>query len=293
MNINFEHINPTFHEHEGYTFLEWQGEFYKGCKRCGGSGHFSFNGEHSICYECGNGSAKLGAQLDSREAAEQWCHGKAMAQARRDRKREEERLAKVAKAEANQAALKAADPEVYEFLMGIVIEDDTQDQYETYEDWAQATGGQSSPRLEKDSFLRAMAETLRWVGPSKPFTDNMVAAVRRSMERRQHQAAESAAHPAPAGRVAVTGTIASTKVVDGEYGTTFKILVKDDRGFKVWVSLPRAQYDEVTVGLDWDPEYTWFSALKGKRITFTAGLTPSHDDPAFAFGSRPTKGAWL
>jgi len=77
----------------------------------------------------------------------------------------------------------------------------------------------------------------------------------------------------------------------------------------VWVSLPGAQAEEAreafesvnepsTVGYGvWflgsvnEPEL--FTGVKGRRITFMAKLEPSHDDVAFAFGSRPTKGAWL
>lgn len=289
MDIAINTINPTFVEHEGFYYLEFEGDFYKGCKRCGGEGHFSHNGEHSRCYECDNTSAKLGVELASREAAEKWCHERAVRKAQRERAREAQRLALVANMEKYQRSLKADDAEVYEFLMTIKIENDTQEQYSTYEEWARAQQAQSGANLEKDGFIRAMAETLRWVGPAKPFTPNMIAAVRRTMERRQEQATEAASHPAPTGRVAVTGEITSTKMVEGDYGTAYKILVKDDAGFKVWCSIPKAQHDEAA----YEEGYESFSSLKGRRITFTATLSPSTDDASFAFGSRPAKGAWL
>jgi hypothetical protein len=286
MDTSFNTITPTFHEHEGYTFLEFNGEYFKGCKRCGGAGQYSFNGEHSRCYTCDNTSAKLGEPLGSLEAAQKWCHGKAVRRAQADRKRAAKLQEAADKAAANAEALKATDPEVYEFLMSIVIEDDTQSQYATYEEWAAV---QSTVKLEKDAFIRTMAETLRWVGPSKPFTPNMVAAVRRTMEKRAAKTAEAAAHPAPAGRVAVTGEITSTKLVENDFGYAYKILVKDDAGYKVWCSIPKAQAEQAEdeLGLGWLPQ------LKGRRISFTATLTPSQDDVAFAFGSRPAKGAWL
>lgn len=284
MDNSFTVINPTFVEHEGFYYLEFNGGFFKGCKRCGGEGQYSFNGEHSRCYDCNNSSAKLGDSLGSREEAEKWCHQRALRRAQRDRKREAERVARVTKMQDHQELLKAADPEVFEFLMGLVIEDDTQEQYASYDEWAAATGGESTVKLEKNSFLRAMAETLRWVGPSKPFTPNMIASTRKAMEARRAVQADAAAHPAPAGRVAVTGEIVSTKVVESDFGSAFKILVKDDRGFKVWCSIPSKQLEE---------HGSLFSETKGRRITFTATLTPSTDDKSFAFGSRPTKGAWL
>ena len=290
MTNSFTHIIPTFVTHEGYTYLEFAGEFFKGCKRCGGEGHYSHNGEHSRCYECDNSIAKLGSPLASREAAEQWCHGRALAKARRDNAAEAHRQMKVNQMNAYAKTLQAAAPDVYDFLMAVEIED-----YDT---------------MEKNAFLRSMAETLRWVGSSRLFSANMTAAVRKAMQQKTEQATEAAAHPAPTGRVAVTGTITTTKVVEGDYGTAYKIVVQDDAGFKVWVSLPKAQADEaVTAFYIVHPDYQYtgmnvwfmgseneperFKGIKGRRITFTATLEPSRDNVSFAFGSRPTKGAWL
>jgi hypothetical protein len=80
---------------------------------------------------------------------------------------------------------------------------------------------------------------------------------------------------APEGRVTVTGEIVSIKTYDGYmHGTvSVKMLVKDDRGFKVWSTLP----DSI-----WQAE-------KGNRVTFTATLTLAADDPYFAKAKRPTK----
>jgi hypothetical protein len=290
MTNNIRSIHSV--EFEGFYYVATNdGVFGKGCKRCGGTGHYSFNGYDSICYACGNvWEGRLGDIFDTEEDAKKWCHGKAVAQARRDRQREAKRLQAVHQMEVNQLALKAADEEVYNFLMNVQID--------SVED-----------NLEKDSFIRTMAEKLRWVAQSKMFTTNMIAAIRRTMERRNERAAEAASHPAPTGRVAVTGEIVSTKIVESEYGTSFKILVKDDAGYKVWCSLPKAQMIEAeNEFLEANPEpYTygysvWFTGainddrltgVKGRRITFTATLEPSKDDVAFAFGSRPTKGAWL
>lgn len=279
MSANISSITVTEHEFKGFTYISYNGEFFKGCRRCGGTGHYSFNGFDSICYACGNTAAKLGDAFENEAAAQKWCHERSVRKAQADRKRAAAQQLKIDAAEANSQALLAADPEVHAFLMSIVIEDDTQANFATYEEWS----AQAQPvKLEKDIFIRSMAEALRWVGQSKAFTPNMIAAVRKTMERRQAQAIEAAAHPAPSGRVAVTGEITSTKVVDGDYGTTYKMLVKSDEGFKVWCSIPAALLETTT------PE-----EAKGRRITFTATLQPTQDDPSFAFGSRPSKGAWL
>lgn len=113
----FEVVNPEFVEFEGMLYLEYQGEFYKGCRRCGGYGHYSHNGEHSRCYDCDNSSAKLGEHLGSdRKVAEKWCHVRALAKANRERKAEEARLKLVAARDERVAALTLSDPEVVALL---------------------------------------------------------------------------------------------------------------------------------------------------------------------------------
>ncbi len=95
-------------------------------------------------------------------------------------------------------------------------------------------------------------------------------------EREAERAAErAAAAPAPTGRVQITGEVLMVKAYDGEYGTTWKMLVKADAGYKVFVTIPR------DLELDDLP--------RGARVQFTATLTPSEDDPTFAKGKRPAK----
>jgi hypothetical protein len=88
-----------------------------------------------------------------------------------------------------------------------------------------------------------------------------------------------AADPVPTEdkRIVVTGTLLSTKETEGFYGYVTKCLVLDDRGFKLWGTLPA----------------TIDCAEIGDRITFTARLEPSVDDPKFGFFTRPTKAANL
>lgn len=273
-------------EHEGFFYVVTNdGVFGKGCRRCGGTGHYSFNGMDSICYLCGNvWEARLGDIFENEAAAQKWCHERAVRRAQADRKREAERLKLVRIMEGHQEHLKAEAPDVYEYLMAFDLDTD------------------------KHSFLRNMAEVLRYVGPSRAFSPRMIEATRSAIAAEAAKLAHQEAHPAPSGRVVVTGEIVSAKVVEGDYGTAYKVLVKDDQGFKVWCSLPKAQADQAFDEYhETHPEqYTWGPAcwllgaegtdeqgVKGRRITFTATLEPSHDDKSFAFGKRPTKGAWL
>lgn len=303
MDIRIEKINPEFIEHEGFYYLEFEGGFYKGCKRCGGEGHYSHNGEHSRCYTCDNTSAKLGEYIsDNRADAEKWCHVRALAKANRERKAEEARLKLVAARDERVASLQASYPEVLTMLQKVY--DAENEAYST---------GDYSVIQRTNPFLRTMAAKLFNVGENG-LTENMIAALARQAERIAAKEAEAEANPAPEGRVRVTGEIIGAKVVEGDYGTSYKVIVKDDRGFRVYVSLPKTQADQAFdefyakheeawnngrigyavwfVGSDNERE-VYGTGVKGRRIAFDAKLEPSRDDKSFAFGSRPTKGEWL
>ena len=104
-------------------------------------------------------------------------------------------------------------------------------------------------------------------------TEKQAAAMWRIAARIDAEAAEPKAE-VPSGRMAVTGVIVSTKLVENMYGVTLKMLVKDDRGFKVFGTVPASIEDE---------------ASNGSRVTFTATLERSRDDVNFGFFSRPAK----
>jgi len=101
-------------------------------------------------------------------------------------------------------------------------------------------------------------------------------------ERAEAEAAyiaqNGAPEPAPFGdEILITGEILGFKSVESQYGVTNKMIVRDDRGFKVWVTEP-SKVKNVTDVL-----------AEGDRISFVASITPSNDDPFFAFGKRPKK----
>ena len=80
---------------------------------------------------------------------------------------------------------------------------------------------------------------------------------------------------APEGRVVITGTVLSFKWQSSEYGDVLKMLVQDDRGFRVWGSVPKSLDD----------------AERESRISFTATVSQSDRDTKFGFFKRPTKAA--
>ncbi|QKY80267.1 hypothetical protein SEA_LEAFUS_30 [Microbacterium phage Leafus] len=293
--------NITTLEFEGFYYIQAGDIFAKGCRRCGGTGHYSFNGFDSICYLCGNvWEARIGDIFENEAAAKKWCHERAVRKAQADRKREAERLAKVAKRDAAWQALKDQHPMVWDLVSSVTgaaipFDDST---------YVEVT--------ERDNFVRSLADGI-WRLDERPYTERQIAALQRIAEQRATKQAEAAANPAPTGRVTVTGEIVGTKVVEGDYGTAYKITVKSDEGFRVYVSLPKAQADQAFdefyakeqeawdagrvgyavwfMGSDNEPER--FPGIKGRRIRFDATLEASKDDASFAFGSRPTKGAWI
>ena len=289
---------------EGFFYVESNGQFFKGCRRCGGTGHYSFNGMNSICYLCNNNrEARLGDHFDTEADAQKWCHQRAVRKAQADRKREQERLAKLATRSAAWDALEATHPAAWALLTSVL----------NVRAFDQPHGDVYPSNTERDTFVLQLADQL-WRLDETPYTERQIAALERVAERRAAYKAEAAETPAPAGRVVVTGEIVSARVRESDFGTSYKLLIKDDQGFKVWCSLPKAQADEAydlfvsavdAAGAslyDFGPD-CWFlgvesgtftfAGVKGRRITFTATLEQSRDDANFAFGSRPTKGAWI
>lgn len=257
-------------EFEGFFYVESNGSFFKGCKRCGGTGHYSFDGYDSICYLCNNVyELRLGDAFADEAAAQKWCHERAVRKAQADRKREAARLATLAKRQTAWDALATEHPAVWA-LVSKAAGVDT---------WL--VDGTTDQSTERDSFVLSLAQQL-WSFDERTYTERQIAALQLAADRRVARTEAAAFTPAPEGRVVVTGEVASTKVVEGDYGTTYKMLVKSDEGYKVWCSVPSALLETTTL-----------EEAKGRRITFTATLEPSRDDVAFAFGKRPTKGAWL
>lgn len=133
-------------------------------------------------------------------------------------------------------------------------------------------------------------------------SDNQIAAVARvfeSDEKRKQWAAEKAERQAqwaaekaalkaagvaaPEGRVEFEGEVVSCKWHESQVGYrsvgSWKVTVKTDAGWSVWVTLPSNLVED--------------GSAKGRRIRLTATLTKSDRDPTFAFGKRPTGASYL
>lgn len=138
-----------------------------------------------------------------------------------------------------------------------------------------------------NSFVADVSRKLRQYGE---LSERQVAAVRKSIVRDAEYAARKAAEvpevlvPVVEGKQVITGEVLTVKWQESFYGGSLKMLVKDDRGFKVWGTVPKSldfhAYDEAQSSV----------AAKGDKVSFTATVTKSDDDESFGFFSRPTKG---
>ena len=103
--------------------------------------------------------------------------------------------------------------------------------------------------------------------------------VRQDIEKIYEKLAEQKdASPVVEGKgMTIEGEVLHTKMVEGYsyYSPSVKkMLVRDDRGFKVWGSVPAAIEDDV---------------VKGVRVTLIANIETSKDDATFGFFKRPRK----
>ncbi len=75
------------------------------------------------------------------------------------------------------------------------------------------------------------------------------------------------------GRMQITGEVTKRAWRDSDYGLIPKMLVRDDRGFTVWSTVPK--------GID---------PIPGERVTFMATIIQHPEHPLHARAERPTKG---
>ena len=125
-------------------------------------------------------------------------------------------------------------------------------------------------KVDQIPFKVAAAITLDEAGIEDP----AVTREREIAERKARDAEITAnAEPVPAeGRHTFTGEVLTVREQEGYYGWEYKILFRDDRGFKLWGSKPKGH-----------------GIKSGDRIQFDAAVSQSEDDDKFGFFKRPTK----
>lgn len=174
----------------------------------------------------------------------------------------------------------------------------TVEDHEAILDWVYDNGAFShydDPSHKPKNFAESLYEAYHY--KYGKLTEGQCEAVRKAIAREAEwkatkkaewiakAAAERADAPdLPEGRVEITGVIVGEKVVDSDFGQVRKITVKDDKGYVVYGTIP-AKVEEAIIDNDKDAKIVFV----GRRLQFTAALTPSKDDAKFGFYKRPTK----
>lgn len=250
---------------------------YAPCARCGGTGKtvftWVFNGD---CFDCGGA---VGAGTYRTIAAENKL---ARARTRAGAKREAARQAKIDARDAAIAELVKAHP-----LVGTAIT------------WYLGEGRKATEmeadRLDGDFIPTGLGRAAGFVSDLFRFDGKLfdwkIEAIEAAVERfiddahaEFEQAQAFAANPAPLGRVEVVGQVVNLKWVPNHFAynsDTPKILVVTDDGWKVYMTCPRALFDDG-------------GQIEGMRVRFTATLEEHRDrDPQFRIGKSPRKVAVL
>lgn len=128
-------------------------------------------------------------------------------------------------------------------------------------------------------------------------SDNQIAAVVKTLTKKAEWAAKRAAEkaddkPALSGKQTIKGTVVHVKAEENPYSyygaTIYKMIVKDERGFKVWSTVPAAIIEAHDNEAE-EGENRFMELLKGRTVQFNATLEVSDKDETFAFAKRPSK----
>lgn len=238
------------------------------CWKCGGRGYLSWtNVDEARCWACQTGKGRWVPVRNIERRIKD--------RARRAAKRSAAQAAKQAKIAAGLLEFEQAHPGLA-FMTGEAMHDES---------------------TEVNHIVRDIALRLQtWGSISEKQVALCEKIVREDDERRARRAAErEMANPAPTGRQQVEGVVKMVKNYDGDYGSTWKMLVVTDAGWKAFVTVPRDLEPESYHGGSADDEgsFQWhMTQLKGRRVEFTATLEVK-DDPIFAIAKRPTKARFL
>lgn len=103
-------------------------------------------------------------------------------------------------------------------------------------------------------------------------------AVVRAFEKEvTERSSEPVGSPVVEGKIIVMGEVKRAYHKETPYGSRFVMIVEDDRGFRLWGSVPRA-----VSGVE-----------EGDRVEFSANVEKSDRDETFGFYKRPTKASIL
>lgn len=234
------------------------------CSRCGGVGGFDYYNhiDKGICYRCDGDP----------EWVERWTVGQARQEAQRQVRATNKFRMERAKADVKWAeGIAAAAAERPE--------------------WATLVRGQGVLDMESDDVNEFVVKLATQVEQGKGLTPRQLQAGADAIAKYNNRdaiaaekAAAKAATPAvEAGRRQLVVTVVSTKEQEGNYGTTWKMLVEDTEGRRYWGTIPTGVWN------DMHHAEKHLDDLRGKVVTMTATVEASDKDHTFGFFSRPAK----
>ena len=255
----------------------------KVCKRCQGSGSYSYCQKHgTMCFEC-EALPHLMSWTEQ-EAVKSYAQRTKRILNSRSRQAEKQVAEQKAKQDAYDAFLR-------EHNLGSALDRDWINR--CHEEAHGADRNVSQPL----SILSDIANRLYSYGK---ISEKQVALALRLFDQVSNQKDEEAKVAAPEGRLEFTGKIVSVKLSQSQYGEHVRMTVKVETPEGVWLAngtLPAKTYDQAEAELGTvytDEGCRGFSVndiskhLRGREITLTATLTRGND-AHFAFAKRPAK----
>ena len=259
------------------------------CKRCGGSGHYSYNQmTGTICFQCDNRPSRR--EWQSKEAVKSYAQGRkrsVKARARQQAKRDAELQARWDTFNAFMSeAMSSSGEELARALDS---------------EWIERHFDEAAFESDVPKALHILRDLRQKAFKFGSLSAKQIELALRLYDQIQNPSDhEEATVDAPEGRQEFTGQIVSVKLSQGHFGDSVRMTVKVQAEGGVWLAngtLPTAVYDqaeqeigstftdsgcrEITVG---DVR----RHLYGREITLTATLTPAKD-AHFAFAKRPSK----
>lgn len=255
--------------HKAHTFEKIR------CPRCSGEGQSShWRATGLVCWRC-HGVGHLGSKKVKLYSQEELARLNAL--------RDKRRAKAASKAEAKRADEERARLAEAGYMRASILE-----RFGHLEDFFTGYSG-------SNSFLRDMkARFDEGYDISVNMADAIVIALQRDRSRSDWDDMVASlaedAEPVPAGRQEVTGYILNASWRETRFGTVLKLLVIDERGFKLWMTCPSG----LLSGLDESFMESGMNVVNPRklaklRIRFTATLSRSPDDSHFGFASRPAK----
>lgn len=229
------------------------------CGKCGGSGRWggTYSPMGGVCFGC-NGAGKVNGRLYTPRKRVALDKANEKREQRKQEKRQQKRNAALAESLKTYPDAHRVSAEILDYIEAHGL-DSAEDHF----------GG----------FIVDVSRKIEQYGATEAQATSLVSAYNKRkdiLDKRAEDKARLVA--APDGRQTITGEVVHATIRDTVYGTTWKMIVLDDRQFKVWSTVPKAIIDEVP----------HVDALKGARVTYTGTLEVSDKDETFAFAKRPS-----